>query len=148
MPAAETDACGRWTVSRTQPAVAQLGEPVGDGCDRAEDAPDPVAAVWSGPGRGVQPERKLCCARQFGQVGLVVERLAAFGEYDLGGAFDQFLGAADRKRGIVADRTPDALKALADGRRVREPRDGFDRQLRTNWRDLAGLLIDLVAVAA
>src|SRR6478672_7626794 len=56
VPAAETDACGRWTVSGTQPAVAQLGEPVGDGCDRAEDAPDPVAAVWSGPGRGVQPE--------------------------------------------------------------------------------------------
>lgn len=62
--------------------------------------------------------------------------------------FDQFLGAADRERGIVADRASDGLKALADGRRVCESRDGFDRQLRPDWRDLAGPLIDLVAVAA
>jgi hypothetical protein len=47
-----------------------------DGCDRTEDASDTVAAVRSGPGRGVQPERKLCCASQFRQVGFVVERLA------------------------------------------------------------------------
>jgi len=42
-------------------------------------------SLLSGPDLGVQSERKLCCTRQFGQVGHVVERLAAFGEYDLGG---------------------------------------------------------------
>jgi hypothetical protein len=135
VPGAETHACGYRAVPGAQSAVAQLGESVGDCRDSAEDAPDGVAAVRSGPGRGVQSERKLCCASQFRQVGLVVERLAALGEDDLGGAFDQFLGAAECERGIVADRAPDALEALADGRRIREPRDGFNRQLRPDLPD-------------
>jgi hypothetical protein len=66
VPGAETHACGCRTVPGALPAVAQLGESVGDGGHRAEDAPDAVAAVRSRPGRGVQPERKLCCRSQFG----------------------------------------------------------------------------------
>src|ERR1700747_2382959 len=45
VPATETDPCGCRTVSGAQPAVSQLSESVGDGCDRAEDAPDAVAVV-------------------------------------------------------------------------------------------------------
>jgi hypothetical protein len=71
--------------------------------------PDPV--------EGSSPSES-CAARQFGQVGLVVERLAAFDENDLGGAFDEFLGAADREDGIVADRAPNAIEPLADCRRT------------------------------
>ena len=114
VPDAETDACGCRPVSGAQPAVAQLGKSVGDGCDRAQDALNAVAAVRSEPGRGVQPERKLSCASQFRQVGLVVERLAPFGEDNLGGAFDQFLGAADRKRGIARLMRSKPLR-MADG---------------------------------
>jgi hypothetical protein len=115
VPVAETNVCSCRTVPGAQPAIAQLGEPIGDGCDRAQDALNAVAAVRSGSRRGVEPERKLSRASQFGQVGLVVEQLAPFGEDNLGGAFDQFLGAADRERGIVADRAPDAVEALANG---------------------------------
>ena len=54
------------TVPGAQPAIAQLGESIGDGCDRTEDAPDAIAAVGTGSGRGVEPERKLRCMSQFG----------------------------------------------------------------------------------
>lgn len=66
VPGAKTNARGCWTVPGAQSAVAQLGESVGDGGHRTEDAPDAFAAVWSGPGGGVQPKRNLCCTSQFG----------------------------------------------------------------------------------
>jgi hypothetical protein len=62
VPAAETDACGCRTMSGAQPAVAQLGESIGDGCDRTEDASDTVAAVRSGPVEGSSPSES-CAAR-------------------------------------------------------------------------------------
>lgn len=63
VPDAETNACGCRTVSGAHPAVAQLGKSIGDGCDRAQDALNTFAAIRSGTVRGVQSERKLCCAR-------------------------------------------------------------------------------------
>ncbi len=74
----------------------------------------------------MQAERALGLVDELGDVVLVVDGKAAFGEDDLGGALDEFLRAADRERRVVDDRPLDPVEVLADRGRV----------LQSNQRDL------------
>jgi hypothetical protein len=96
-------------------AVAKFSEPDSDAGDGTQDLLDRVAAVRAGcGGRRMQAECPLSVSDEGGQIGLIVDRLAGLSWDHLGGAFDQFLCAANSQCRVVDDGALDAGELLAD----------------------------------
>lgn len=116
VPGAQTNACGCRTVSGAHPAVAQLGEFVGDVGDVTQPRMRLTPSLPSGPEpfEGSSPSESCAARASLGRSDLSSNGWPRSLRTILAVPSTNSL-AADRERRIVADRTPDALEALADG---------------------------------
>lgn len=107
-----------------------------------------LAAVRAGSNRARMPLQSLLrLQNELRQIVLRIDRLNNFAQHDLGGAFDQFLGRADRLgRIIILDGVRDPVEVLTDGFRVLQVCQGTFSEYGNRPTDDSAVRLHAIAV--